>query len=133
MSGIAIVTELLLADPWFQELASADRLKEDRLPENAALPAIVLSTVSSVDRQTLERGAFVRSAERVSVTVRAASVRDRKAVIARVRAACSDKRGTIAECFRVSVKTAGQGPSVTGPGGSFEQTQDFRVGFDAPA
>jgi hypothetical protein len=33
----------------------------------------------------------------------------------------------------VSILTAGTGPDVAGPNDSYEQTQDFRVSFDAPA
>ena len=131
MSGTAIIAELLLVDSWFRDLAAAGRLKEDRLPENAPLPAVLLATVSSIDRLTLEAGEFTRSADRVAVTVRAASARGRKEAIDRIRAACKDKRGDLAGCFRVSVTTAGRGPSMTGPADSFEQTQDFRVSFDA--
>lgn len=113
MSGSAIITELLLADAWLKELQQGGRLKEDRLPENAVLPAVMLSTVSGSDRQTLSREEFTRSVERIAVTVRAASVRDRKAAIARIRTACKDKIGSFAGCRRVSVTTAGLGPSLT--------------------
>lgn len=133
MSGTAIVTALLLDDPTMKGIADRGALKEDRLPDGVNLTAVLLRTVSSVDRQPLKVGQFVRSTERVAVTVRAGSVRERKAAIAIVRAACRGRTGDIAECRGVSVLTAGLGPSVAGPGDSFEQTQDFRVSFDAPA
>ncbi|WP_230781566.1 tail completion protein gp17 [Sphingomonas sp. Leaf37] len=133
MSGTGIVTELLLADPTMAAIAARGGLKEDRLPDGVTLTAVLLRTVSSTDRQPLKVGALIRSSERIAVTVRAASVRDRKAAIRTIRAACHGKTGDLAECFRVSVRTAGLGPSVLGPGNSFEQTQDFRVSFDAPA
>ena len=132
MSGTAIVSELLLADETIATIAERGGVKEDRLPDGVTLPAILLRTVSSVDRQPLKGGAFVRSTERVAVTVRAASVRDRKATIKTIRDACRDRLGDFGGCLRVSVLTAGLGPSVLGPGDSFEQTQDFRVSFDAP-
>ena len=133
MSGTAIMSELLLADATIKTIADRGAVKEDRLPDGVALTAILLRTVSSVDRQPLKGGAFVRSTERVAGTVRAASVRERKAAIDRVRAAGRDRRGDFAGCLRVSVSTAGLGPAVLGPGDSFEQTQDFRVTFDVPA
>jgi hypothetical protein len=133
MSGTAIISELLVTDEWLAELAGKGQIKEDRLPDGVALTAILLRTVSGVDRQTLKRGTFVRTVERIAVTVRAASVRDRKASIDRIRAACAGKIGDFAGCFRVSVLTAGLSPTMIGPGDSFEQTQDFRVSFDAAA
>ena len=39
--------------------------------------------------------------------------------------------GDIGGALRVSILTAGLGPSLNGPGNSFEQTQDFRVSWDA--
>jgi hypothetical protein len=133
MSGTAIISELLITDEWLAELASKGQIKEDRLPDGVVLTAILLRTVSGVDRQTLKRGTFVRTVERVAVTVRAASVRDRKAAIKRIRGACAGQVGDYADCRRVSVLTAGLSPTMIGPGDSFEQTQDFRVSFDAAA
>jgi hypothetical protein len=132
MSGTAIISELLLADTYFAEIAGEDRIKEDRLPDGVQLTALLLRTVSGTDRQFLTPGAFVHSTERIAVTVRAASVRERKDTIKRVRAACADRVGDFAGCSEVSVLKAGLGPSVIGPGDSFEQTQDFSVSFNAP-
>ena len=132
MSGTAIMSALLLADAWFAAAATENRIKEDRLPDGVALTAFLLRTVSAVDSNMLKRTGFVRTTERVAITVRAASVRDRKAAIKRLRTVCAGRTGDHAGCRRVSVLTAGLGPSVVGPGDSFEQTQDFRVSFDEP-
>ena len=133
MSGAAIIAELLVEDPVFDTAADQDRLKEDRFPEGVGLPAYLIRTISGADRSRLTAGHFVRSTERVSVTVRAASAEDRRDEIARVRRACADKLGDIAGCFRVAVTTAGLGPSLLGPNDTFEQTLDFSVSFDAQA
>lgn len=130
MTGAAIIGALLAADQHVIDIA-ADRIKEDRLPDGVALPALLVRTVSSVDQQPLKRGQTVRMTDRVAVTIRAASVRDRREAIRRVRACCAGRVGDIAGCLRVAILTAGLGPSLTGPGDSFEQTQDFRVSFDA--
>lgn len=132
MSGVAIIGELLLDAAYFQPIAAREGIKEDRLPDGVTLPAFLLRTVSGTDWQPLTRGPTVRSTERISVTVRAASVRERKAAIKHVRDACASRIGDFAGCFRVSVLTAGLGPGVLGAGDSFEQTQDFSVSFDAP-
>ncbi len=128
MTGADIIGALLLNDP----PVPAGQIKEDRLPDNVALPAFLVRTISSVDRQTLKPGALVRQTDRIAVTVRAGSVKERKAAIKWIRECCAGKTGEIAGALRVSVLTAGKGPSVNGPGNSYEQTQDFRVSFEAP-
>lgn len=139
MSGVAIITALLQADQPLAgflstrspPLQAATQIKGGRLPDGIVLPAFLVRTVSVVERQMLERGALVRTVERVSVAVRAASYRDQRAAIGLVRTACAGRVGTLAGFDRASVLTAGTGPDATGPGDSFEQTQDFRVSFDA--
>lgn len=69
--------------------------------------------------------------ERISVAVRAASYDDQRAAIKLVVKACAGRTGSIAGADNVSVLTAGRGPDLRGPGNTFEQTQDFRVSFDA--
>ena len=133
MSGVAIVGDLLRGYAQLLEVVPADRIKAGRLPDGVALPALLVRKVSSVDRQPLKRGADVRETERVSVTVRAKSYREQVAVIKLVRTCCAGKTGNLAGFARTSVLTAGTGPDIAGPGDSFEQTQDFRVSFDAPA
>jgi hypothetical protein len=133
MSGVTIIGELLAAHGPLIEVVPADRMKAGRLPDGVQLPALLVRTISVVERQPLKRGPMVRTTERVSVAVRAASYRQQRAVIALVRKACAGKTGTIAGAPRVSVLTAGTGPDATGPGDSFEQTTDFRVSFDAQA
>ncbi len=131
MTGADIIGALLTADAAVLDVVAVDRIKEDRLPDGVALPAILVRTVSSVDRQPLKRGAVERQVDRVSVTVRAVSVRDRKDVIRRIRECCTGRTGDISGALRVSVLSAGLGPSLIGPGDTFEQTQDFKVSFDA--
>lgn len=133
MTGADIISALLSADADVLAIAPAERIKEDRLPEGVALTALLVRTVSSVDRQALKIGQFVRRTDRVAVAVRAISVRDRKAAIAAVRKCCAGRTGDIGGGARVSILTAGLGPTLNGAGNSFEQTQDFRVSFDAIA
>lgn len=130
MTGADIIGALLCADLTEADPVPADRIKEDRLPDGIALPALLIRTTSSVDRHLLS-GAPLRTRDRISVTVRAGSVKERKAVIGWVRARCSGKNGDIAAARSVSILTFGKGPSLNGPGNSFEQTQDFRVSWDA--
>ena len=133
MTGADIVAALLLADPAVTAFVPATRVKLGRLPDGVPLPALLARTVSSVDRQPLKRPAIVRVTDRVSVTVRAASYRDQVAAMKLVRRCCAGRTGDVGGGSGVSILTAGMGPDLNGPADSFEQTQDFRVSFDAAA
>lgn len=133
MSGVEIIGGLLRAYEPLAALVASSSIKAGKLPDKVALPAILLRSVSVTDRQRLKRAPLRRSTERVSVAVRAADYRDQKEVIRLVRQCCADRTGDFAGCLRVSIFTAGTGPDVGGPANSFEQTQDFRVSFDAAA
>ena len=131
MSGVEIIGGLLRADTSPPPSVAADRIKAGVLPDNVLLTAILVKSVSLVDRQPLKRMGWYRATERVSVTVRAGSYRDQVAAIKWVRAVCAGRTGTIGGAQNVAILTAGTGPEVTGPANSFERTQDFRVGYDA--
>jgi hypothetical protein len=133
MSGVEIIGALLRAYEPLTALVLPASIKAGKLPDGVALPAILVRSVSVVDRQRLKREPLIRSEERVSVAVRAATYRDQKAAIRLIRACCAGLTGDFSGCFRVSILTAGTGPDVGGPANSFEQTQDFRVSFDAAA
>jgi len=132
MTGADIIGALLTANSNATDMFGKN-IKEDRLPEGVNPPVLLVRTVSSVDRQPLTRGPLVRQTDRVAVMVRAVSVKERKAAIKLVRAICAGRTGDIGGGLSVSILTAGLGPSLNGPGNSFEQTQDFRVSFDAEA
>lgn len=73
----------------------------------------------------------IRFTERVAVAVRANSYAEQRAIMRAVRDACAGFVGTIVGLSAVTVRADGCGPDLRGPGGSFEQSQDFRVAFDA--
>ncbi|UAK25863.1 tail completion protein gp17 [Sphingomonas nostoxanthinifaciens] len=133
MTGAIIVGTLLRASAAMVAAVPIERIKLGLLPDGVPLPAVVIRTISSVDRQPLKRGASVRVTDRVSVTVRAASYRDQTAIIELIRTACAGRIGDVGGGRRVSILTAGTGPDLAGPANSFEQSQDFRVSFDADA
>jgi hypothetical protein len=141
MSGVTIIGELLRSNAPIaafllerdHPLLAADQIKAGRLPDGVALPAFLVRTVSVIERQYLRRTGMVHTIERVSVAVRAASYRDQRKAILLARPACAGKVGAVAGFTNVSILTAGTGPDVAGPGDSYEQTQDFRVTFDAHA
>ena len=133
MTGVEIVGAILRDHPALVERISVGRIKAGSLPDNILLPALLLRTVSSIDRQWLKRSDVWRVTDRVSVAVRASSYADQIAIIQIVKRLCGGLTGDIGGALRVSILTAGTGPDVGGPANSFEQTQDFRVSFDEPA
>jgi hypothetical protein len=133
MTGVDIVGELLRAHVQLVAIVPLVNIKAGALPENAPLPALLVRCVSRVERQRLKRGTIIRYAERVSVTVRAASYRDQVAIMKMMLPICAGWTGDMPPAERISILSAGTGPDLTGPGNTFEQTQDFRVSFDAPA
>lgn len=132
MTGTEIIGALLLESVELTAIVAAPRIKAGRLPDGTPLPALLIRTVSSVEFQPLRRGNIVRTTDRVSVAVRASSYREQVQIMRLVRKCCAGRTGDIGGGVRVSILTAGTGPDVNGPGDTFEQTQDFRVSFDAP-
>jgi len=133
MTGVEIVGVILRDHPALIERIPVERIKAGSLPDNIVLPALLLRTVSSIDRQWLKRSDVWRVTDRVSVAVRASSYADQIAIIQIVKRLCGGLTGDIGGALRVSILTAGTGPDVGGPANSYEQTQDFRVSFDAAA
>lgn len=132
MSGNDIIGALLLASADLVAVVQPDSIKAGRLPDDTPLPALLVRTVSVIERHPLKRSGWERTTARISVAVRAANYLQQEQVIGLVRACCAGRTGNIGGGTRVSILTAGLGPDVNGPGDTFEQTQDFRVSFDAP-
>lgn len=130
-TGASIVGVLLRDDSDIAALVPPDRMKLGALPDNIALPAVLIRTISSVERHALHRGATTRTTDRVSVTVRAANYREQVRLIKLIRSCCAGRTGDIGNGVRVSILTAGAGPDLRGPADSYEQAQDFRVSHDA--
>lgn len=133
ITGADIVGELLRDSAGLNLIVPPERIKGGRLPDGVQLPALLVRTISSVERQTLRRIGVVRTVDRVSVTVRAASYEDQINIIGLVRRCCAGWTGDIAGALAVSVLTAGSGPDLSGPADTYEQAQDFRVSFDRAA
>lgn len=133
MTGVDIIGALLLGNADTLELVPATSMKAGMLPDGIELNAILVRLVSSVERQPLRRGEVVRTIDRISVAVRAKSYAQQVEIIRRVRACCAGRFGNLVGAASVAIVTAGTGPDAIGPGNSFEQTQDFRVSYDAYA
>lgn len=131
MTGVDIIGALLCDDDALLAVVPIGRIKAGALPDDVPLPALLVRCVSSVEQQKLKRQTVTRTVDRVSVAVRAASYSEQRTVIALVKLICAGMTGEVGGGESVSILTAGTGPDVRGPGDSFEQTQDFRVSYDA--
>lgn len=138
MTGVDIIATILRAHEALTEIVPAENIRAGRLPEGFPLPALLLRTVSSMQTLPLKAGPTIRFADRVSATVRAASYRDQVRVMRLLVKIRIDLQPSfiIDEdriATRVSVLPAGRGPDLSGPGNSFEQAADWRVGFETTA
>jgi len=131
IDGATIIGAVLQAYAPLLALVDRDSIKGGRLSGDEPLPALRVRTVSVVDRKRLKRSTTRRCTDRVSVTVRAVSWAQQRAVIGLVADAGADRTGKIGGGLNVSILLAGRGPDVDGPGDTYEQTQDFRVTYDA--
>lgn len=133
MTGAEIIGVLLLNHLPLLAAVPLERIKADALPDGVALPALLVTDISLVERLTLRRGEQVRVTERIRVTVRAKTGDERRAVMKLVRSCCAHFTGNMQGATGIAVLADGRGPGLTGVGGSFEQAQDFRVTFSEPA
>lgn len=129
MTGADIIGALLRAEADVTGRVPVARIKGGRLPDGVGLPALLVRTVSSVERQPLRRGATVATTDRVAVTVRAGSYDEQIEIMDAVLRCCAGKTGAIGGGSAVAILNAGRSADLLGPGDSFEQTQDFRVAY----
>jgi hypothetical protein len=129
--GVEAVRAALVANAALLALVPAARIiGDDALEQGITLPAILLSSVSTVDRNLMNPGVnrFVR--ERVQVTIFAKTRPSRKAVLAAVRKAAADKIGTsVSGLSNVTIHTDGAGPDFLGENDVRITTQDFAVTY----
>lgn len=131
VTGAFLVGELLRADNDIIAIVSAEHIKLGAVPADAPLPVILIRRISSVDRDGLRPGETTPTFDRVAVLVRAGNYRDQCRLIKLVKDCCRGKRGGFDTGRNYSIRTAGTGPDLRGPGNSYEQTQDFRVFYNA--
>ena len=130
VDGCTIVGTLLRNYSGLVGIVPTANIKEGAIQKGAPLPLILLENVSSVEpSQPLCRPDDLLTVDRVAVTIRAASHRERKVIRWLVVRACAGKNGEIAGAKSVAILTAGAGPDLRGPGDSFDKTQDFRVTY----
>lgn len=133
MKGAEIIGTLLRSYEPLTDMVPPEVIQMGSLDANAPMDMVLARTVSLVDQHFLRNGAWQHSVERVAVAVRASDYLTQVALIKHVRAALRGFTGALLDAERIAIHTSGLGPDLRGPGGSFEQTQDFRVSYDAPA
>lgn len=131
ITGAHIVGELLRADDDFIASVPEERIKLGAVPDGTPMPLVLIRRVSSVERDGLQPGVTTPTFDRISVLVRADNYRDQCRLIKLVKDCCRGQRGGFDTGRNFSVRTAGTGPDLRGPGNSYEQTQDFRVFYNA--
>ena len=130
MNGVVVVRSLLITHAPLTTIVSADRVIAGVIPQGAVLPAISLMSISSIDRNILQPGAHRHVAERVQVTVLAATYSEAKTLMKTVRAAAADQSPSVAGLIAITVHTDSAGPDFTDSmTGLHLQTQDFRVSY----
>ena len=131
MNGVIAVRSLLVADIGLTALVPLSRIAAGMLPQGIDLPAILLMSVSSVDRNVPAPGPNRRVTERVQVTVLARTYPETKAILAAARKAAADQMPVIDGLTDVTIHTDSAGPDfLDEETGIHMQTQDFRVSFN---
>ena len=130
MTGVEIVGTLLTQHAPLLAKVPTVRIMADMLPENVPLPALLVSSIDTIERVNLSRGDKVRLTERVRVTVRAKTGEDCRTIIKLVRDCCAGWTGNMPGAERIAITNGGTGPSIAYTGPVFEQAQDFRVSFE---
>lgn len=130
MNGVIALRQLLVASGAVTALVPTARIAAGVLPQGVALPAISITSVSSVDRNIPNPGANRHVRERVQVTVMASTYPSLKAILAAVKGAAADTMPAVSGITDVVVHTDGAGPDFMDEDASiYLGTQDFAVRF----
>ena len=126
--GVAAIRQLLAAAGAVTTLVPAARIAAGPLPLGIVLPAIAISSISSVDLNIPNPGQYRRVQERVQVTIMAADYPKQKAIQRAARRACADTRPTVPGLLNVTVHTEAAGPDFMNDEASIRMgSQDFIV------
>jgi len=130
-TGIDAVRTALIADATLTGLVPAARIGAGDLPQGITLPALSLTSISKVDRNIPNPGAYRHVTERVQVMIHAANYPSQKAIEKAVRGAAADQVGfAVSGLVNVTIHTDGGGPDFTNEEASIHLgTQDFRVTY----
>jgi hypothetical protein len=131
MSGVIAIRALLANNANLLAVVPATKIMAGVIPLDTVLPAIGISHISTVERNTVAMdSAQVMATERVQVTVQAKSYADQKSILELVRKACPNTHGTVNGIEVDSIL-----PEIAGPDLRddelliFVQSRDFIVKF----
>jgi hypothetical protein len=110
MDGVAIVRAVLVADAALIALVPAARIMAGVLPQGTTLPGIALQSISIVDRNIPNPGAYRHVQERVQATILAKTDVSRTAVKLALRKALDAKYPTVSGVIRATVHLGLGGP-----------------------
>lgn len=133
MSGVQIVTNLLLGDDRVTAIAPESDIHAGTLPQNTRLPALSIETTSEVDREELAGDDWRAVLERVTMTAFGPDYGTAHDLLKAGKRACLDKFPEVAGFRNVSVVSGGGGPegwhvAANCPSRSY----DFLVGYEEP-
>lgn len=136
MDGEAVIRALLVADAAVTALigsGAAARAYPNELPEDAGLPALVHSPVSTVDDPTIDADGPKHVRSRVEVVVLASDLAVHQQLVRAVTAACRYQRGTIAGVSVVAIYRSRVGERLRDEEtGVYGQPVDFSVTYIEP-
>ena len=131
MNGVNVIGDLLRASADITAVVPAERIRAGALPQQTAIPAIVVESISLNDRNILQPGDTRMVRERVQVTVLAPNYRQKNDILRLVRKVCADRRANLSSQSDVVVLTDGAGPDFMADDASFwMQNQDFSVSYN---
>lgn len=131
MSGVGIVRTLLAANAPLVAVVPPARIMAGDLPPNTSLPAIDIRKVSDVSHRHMKMPASGNHwAERVQVTVHAATYPQQRSILALVRAGLPSTRGAVGSYSCDSISMDLGGPDMFDPDASiYSGSQDFIVRY----
>ena len=130
MRAEKVIRTLLLADTGVTALVAA-RIYPAQLPQGTALPALIITHISTIELPTLDaQAAYSLMRARIEVTAIASDYATQKNLLEAVRKACNYQRGTIAGVSVASVRRDTLGPDLRNDDMQvFTQTLDFFVTY----
>lgn len=131
MDGVHAVRTVFIADAPLVALVVADSIHAGPLPLGARLPAIALTSVSTIDRNIPSPGPLRHVRERVQAMVHAKNYPEQKAIKRALRGAAADQVDVAVEGITdVTIHTEGGGPDFFDESASIWMgAQDFITTF----
>jgi hypothetical protein len=131
MSDVKAIRYLLAHDAGLTAVVSAVKIMASVIPQNTVLPAIAISSVSTIRRRTVSAGSTGYCTARVQVTVQAVSYVQQKQILGLVHAALPNTRGDINDVNVDSILHEMDGPDwLDNEAGIFMQTVDYMVTYN---